>query len=121
MATIDLNNLPETVALWLRSEDVAADKRIETAIYTSGGTKACWMEPLSSEVKASLGYAFDSDVRRAWFAVDVANLVSAGDILVYSGRAYRIDSWQAFAVGPVGAQHVEATCERLPSLPAGVN
>jgi len=40
--------------------------------------------------------------------------------LIYDNVAYQIDDWTVYDSGPVGAQHVEAMCMRLPAIPAGV-
>jgi hypothetical protein len=78
------------------------------------------MEPLSATEKAGLGYAFDANSYRAWFAVSAKLKATTGDVLIYDNVAYQVDDWTVYDSGPTAAQHVEAMSMRLPAIPAGV-
>lgn len=123
MPALSLSNLPHTVVYWKQNESVSTGttKRIQTPTYTNVRQNVpCWMEPVSAKQKADIGYAFDQNIYRHWTTVNYASDINSGDVIRWGAHAYKVHDWVVYDEGAATTQHIEALCERMPSVPDGV-
>lgn len=119
-------NPPDTCTVWNKTENVAAtaDHRLMTPTLTPTAGIGCLFIPLSANEKATLGFMAVQDIRRIYIAdMTYSNTGTTGDILTLASdtdHAYQITEWITYGEPALAYyQHVEALCERMPTIPEG--
>ena len=120
------DNAPDTCTVWRKSENIAAttDHRLKSPTYESTAGIPCWLQVLSAKEKALLGFMAVQVVARLWIAdMAYANTGRTGDTVTVRGEAYQVNEWISYNEDfvPVEVRHVEAMCERLPTMPEGLS
>lgn len=117
---------PSLCTVWNKSANITAtdDHRLKTPAYTSTAGIPCWLQILSAHEKAMLGFMAVQTVGRLWIPdTTYAGTGQTGDIMTLEGDAYQITEWMVYDADfvPAEVRHIEALCEKLPTMPEGLS